>query len=182
MRFIWIFICCGMVGCHASDKQKEYSDFINDPANRIVQKIKLNEVEMTMKFQPEAYRAFARKDTLKEEVAGAAKDSLYYFNVRIDKVDGEKPAKEKLLYLDFDMQKDFLMATGADSIPPLICQKIENGKGGSYEYMLVFENPKEQQDFTVVYNDKIFGIGTIAFVYKNEDIRRIPVIKNKDQE
>jgi hypothetical protein len=67
-----------------------------------------------------------------------------------------------------------------DSVPAAICQKIENGKGGSYEYLLAFDKVKSNrsnEDFTIIYNDKIFGMGSVAFVYKQNDIKNIPALK-----
>lgn len=157
--------------------------YINNPNNKITQRIKLNDIQVSMKWQPETYRriVYARGKYDKDSPVGD--DGLYYFNAKFDKEKGEKPPKEKILYLDFDMQQDFVLLNGKDSIAPVFCQKIENGIGGSYEYILAFEKPANAiGDFSVIYNDKIFGIGTVAFVYKNEDIMKIPILKSKDQE
>jgi hypothetical protein len=64
---------------------------------------------------------------------------------------------------------------------PSICQKIENGIPGSYEYMLAFDKTgidDRNDNFSVVYTDKIFGIGAVAFVYDQHDIKRIPKLKS----
>jgi hypothetical protein len=48
--------------------------------------------------------------------------------------------------------------------------------------MLVFEKQEEEltKDFAVVYNDKVFGTGTLAFVYNQEDISKIPKLKSEE--
>jgi len=46
--------------------------------------------------------------------------------------------------------------------------------------MLAFEKPPAWVDgngFAVIYNDKIFGIGTIAFVYNSDEIKKVPKLK-----
>lgn len=80
------------------------------------------------------------------------------------------------------MQNDFVMLINGDSVIPVICQKIENGKSGSYEYLMAFEKEnlqKKEDDFTVFYHDKIFGMGTIAFVYDQNDIKNTVLKKLK---
>jgi hypothetical protein len=98
-------------------------------------------------------------------------NGMYYFNVSFDHQTSEDLPKEKKLYLDFDMQNDFRMLMGADSILPLYCERIVNGKRGSYEYILAFEK-KDRRDFQVLYHDKMFGIGIVGFAYKQTDLTK----------
>lgn len=174
MKKGWIIgLVCVVVACNVKTAEQRYVDYINDPDNKIIQKIKIGEVQATMKLMPADYHGMINKQANR----GQDDEGLYYFNAKFDKTVGEKPSKEKILYLDFDMNNDFVMLCGRDSVAPAICQKIENGISGSYEYMLAFEKPKDvrgKKDFTVFYNDKIFGIGTVAFVYSQDDIKRIP--------
>ena len=111
------------------------------------------------------------------------KDEMFcHFDVKFNKEGTEKPTKEKLLYLNFDMQNDFvLLVNDRDSIAPSICQKIENGTPGSYEYVVVFEKGTDEwKNFTLFYHDKIFSIGTVSFVYSEKDILKIPGINEKE--
>ena len=176
----WVLIIFLVTGCKAKTSESGYVDYINDPDNKIMQQIKIGEVKASMKWMPAEYRWLMNK-RMGREADTAVQDGLYYFDAKFEKTTGEKPAKDKLLYLDFDMQKDFVLLMGKDSIMPGICQKIENGVSGSYEYMLAFETGKKENgnDFTVIYNDKIFGIGTIAFVYNQDDLKKIPKLKVK---
>ena len=163
-------------GCsQKSDKQK-FIDYINDPDNKITQQIKIGEVQTTVKWLSPDFQRLKNGGQGMDSVA-TTNEGFYYFDVKFDKVKGDKPAKEKLLYLDFDMQNDFMLLQRKDSILPAICQKIENGVPGSYQYMLVFEkkdNGSDDHDFALIYKDKIFATGVLAFVYKQKDIRKIP--------
>jgi hypothetical protein len=130
----------------------------NDPENSLVQSIKIGEVKATAKPVSPTHEDYC------------------YFNVRFEKATGARPAGEKVMYLNFDMQQDFTLVCAGDSISPAICQKIENGLSGSYEYMLAFDNSHrtmDKNDFTLLYKDKVFGIGVLAFVYRQKDIRKI---------
>lgn len=180
----WMLVIVLIAGCKTKISEKGYADYINDPENKITQKIKIGEVQASMKWIPQEY--YRRMNRKNEQFADSVEQNgLYYFDAKFEKTAGEKPVKEKLLYLNFDMQNDFVLLLGKDSIAPAICQKIENGIPGSYQYMLAFESQGKEignNDFTVIYNDKIFGIGTVAFVYNQDDIKKIPKLKSKDSE
>ncbi|MBO9573310.1 MAG: hypothetical protein J7497_14050 [Chitinophagaceae bacterium] len=102
---------------------------------------------------------------------------IVYFNVRLYSNQSRNISKEKIGYLDFDIQNDFSLVCGKDSISPGICQRIQNGVSTSYEYIIGFNNEYNTingKDFTLAYSDKIFGIGSVAFVYNQKDILKIP--------
>ncbi len=161
-----------MAACQLSNSRQQYISYINDPEHKITQKIKVGDVQATIKWLPPDYRKLITLDSGTYE----ASDGFHYFDIRFDKVIGDKPSKEKILYLDFDMHNDFVMLQGADSVGPIFCQRIENGTPGSYQYMLAFEKRHAgmEEGFSVLYRDKIFGIGAIVFVYNKEDIKKIP--------
>lgn len=166
------------IGCrHKTDKQ-QYIDYVNNPKYKITQQIKIGEVVATVKLLPAEYRRLKNK-FIDKDSEESNNDHYYFFDVRFDNTKNDKLSKEKLMYMDFDIQNDFVLLGGRDSIMPAICQKIENGSAGSNQYMLVFEkkNQPVQQDLAVIYKDKIFGIGTLAFIYKQNDIQRIPKLK-----
>jgi len=174
LKIIWLGILLAIAGCNHKTPRQKFAELVNDPGNKITQKITVGNVTATIKWMPAGYRRMI--DSLTEE-----NDEYNYFNVKFEKIEENKPSKEKIMYLDFDMQKDFVLAIERDSILPAICQRIQNGHSGSFEYMLAFEKQKKNndEDFTVVYKDKIFGIGTIAFGYKMEDIKKIPTLAAK---
>jgi hypothetical protein len=164
--------------CKHKDPEERLKDFVEDPANKITQKITIGDVGIVTKFLPASYRTLMNNS---KDSAGENGQNFYYFDVKFNKKMGEKPAKEKLLYLNFDMQNDFvLLVNDRDSIMPAICQKIENGIADSFEYMVVFEKGREEwKNFTLFYNDKIFSIGTVSFVYSEKDILNIPGLKRE---
>lgn len=178
VKEILVAVILFVSACKHKDPEERLKDFVEDPVNKITQKITIGDVGIVTKFLPASYRLLMNS---RNDLAGEDGQKFYYFDVQLNKTMGEKPAKEKLLYLNFDMQNDFvLLVNDRDSILPAICQKIENGIAGSYEYMIAFESGEEEwKNFTLFYNDKIFGIGTVAFVYNEKDILRIPGIKEK---
>ena len=181
-RGIGFLLTVLVVGCAHRSPQQKLVEFINNPENKIVQSMQISGVKVTSKWLPYQYR---QSSIANGQLAKGAQpdnslphDDYTYFNVRFEKKFTEKPATEKVMYLDFDMQNDFTLLCSGDSLAPVICQKIENGVAGSYEYMLAFDNNNkcsDKNDFTLFYKDKIFGLGVIAFVYSQKDIRKIPV-------
>lgn len=181
------FICCFVstlliISCTNRSPQQRLAAFINNPENKIVQHIQVGDVKAIAKWLPYQYRntqpanETPAPDNPLPEVQ-VPNETYCYFNVRFEKNTVEKPANEKLLYLNFDMQNDFTLYCAGDSLSPVICQKIENGISGSYEYIVAFQNSNnrlKKNDFTLYYKDKIFGMGVIAFVYGQKDILKIP--------
>lgn len=160
-----------IIGCTHRSPQQRLAGFINDPENRIMQSLQIGEVKATAKWLPYAYRNTATKNN-----SIPAHEDYCYFNVRFERTAIDKPTHEKRMYLDFDMQNDFTLLCAGDSIAAGICQKIENGRQGSYEYLLAFDNSSkamDKNDFTLLYKDKVFGIGVLAFVYRQKDLRKI---------
>jgi hypothetical protein len=168
-----------IAGCKELPIEQQLKVFMEDPDNKIKQSITIGDVGIVTKFLPASYRSLMSKNNA---IPDSKVDPFYYFNVKFNKKPGDKPEKEKLMYLNFDMQNDFvLLVNNRDSIAPAICQKIENGIAGCYEYMVVFEKGKDEwKDFTLVYHDKMFSIGTVSFVFNEKDILKIPGIKEKE--
>lgn len=164
-KTIHLFLPLLITGCTNKSAQQKLVDFINDPDNKITQTIQIGDTKVIAKLLPYEYRNLNR--------GGMEEDHYTYFNIKL-KGNKEKPVKDKLLYLDFDMQNDFILLSGRDSIAAAICQRIENGRSGSYEYMLAFDNERSNTGYTLFYKDKIFGIGTVAFIYAQKDILKIP--------
>ena len=173
-----IVVLVVLSACSAKSYEEQLKSYVDDPGNKITQTITVGDVQMVTKYLPSYYRELAGNN----KNASGDQDGYCYFDVKLNTKKPEKPAKEKLLYLDFDMQKDFaLLVNGHDSIAPAICQKIENGIAGCYEYDVAFEKSKNEEwkEFTLVYNDKIFSIGSVSFVFGNNELKKIPKLKEK---
>jgi hypothetical protein len=173
MKLIRIGIFLVIAGCSHKTRQQSFVDFINNPENKITQKIKVGNVTAILKWQPPEYLKMMDSTTVKTD---SSSNQFYYFDAKFEKPGNDKLSKEKIMYLDFDIEKDFTLINGRDSIPASICQRIQNGQADNYEYLLAFEK-RDNNDFTVAYNDKIFGIGTVAFVYRQADIQKLPMLK-----
>ncbi len=167
------------LGCARPAGPEAVKNFVEDTHNKVRQRIKTGDITVTATLvTPEYNKAI----NVKRKDVQQPGDDQTTFNIRIEKPDMKPLAHGKMLYATFDMQQDFSILSGADTLRPLICQKIENGLNGSYEYMLAFEKRPYAPGFTLLYEDKLFGTGITAFVYNEADVTKIPAIKiKKDQ-
>lgn len=152
---LWVCLLAVLcVACSAPVESKEA--FYH---KRGLQYIKVGDTELT-----------SRK--LEMDSAGT-NDAYIYFDVTINRLGDDALSKEKTLYVDFDMKQDFGAAIGKDSLAPVSCDRIMNGKTGCYEYIVAFEKRPALQasGITLVYDDKIFGVGRVAFAYQANDLK-----------
>lgn len=174
-RMTWLFFLLIVSGCRQEPYRDKLIKYLNDPKNKITQQIKIGETTATVRWLSDEERKL-KKDTATDT------DGYRYFKVVLEKPADGKFDKEKIMYLNFDIQNDFVLVEKGDSLMPTICQRIENGRAGSYEYLVVFSKSRPEEhdeEFTLIYKDKIFSTGVLAFVYKKEDIKKIPKQKIK---
>jgi hypothetical protein len=157
MRFMFLFSMLIAIGCGKGSTKR-----LEDLKKEWIQTIKVGDVWLTTRVLPKVNNT-------------ASENHLIYFNVKIEKVTESLPEKEKLLYLNFDMQKDFTLLIGHDSISSVFCQRIENGIRGSYEYVVAFEEGSKNlsDTYSLIYNDQIFGIGTVEFLYHSKELKKL---------
>lgn len=170
MKYAWLLVFLWLVGCKQKTEQQQLVDAINNPDNKIIQRIKAGNMMVTAKWVPQQYRNL---QAMASAIDSSPRDNFYYFNLRFDQLNKETLDASKMSYLNFDLQKDFTLTVGKDSLQPAICQKIERGTSSSYEYLMAFENKLlNNQDFTLVYKDSVFGIGALAFYFNMNEIQK----------
>ncbi len=103
--------------------------------------------------------------------AEALNDKQVYFNVLLEK-NQYKPDEKTLTYLNFEIQQDFMLVENGDTIPAIIAHRVNNGKEGSFEYMVAFDgiDLMTTGNLDIIYSDKIFGIGIQHFEFKKKDL------------
>lgn len=174
-KIIKYILLIAIVSCSRKSEHQRLADFINDPENKLTQSIRVGDVQIIARCLPYAYKNLSNitnDDTIQN-------DGYCYFDIKFIKENLNNLANEKLQYLNFDMQNDFSLLLGNDSLSPGICQKIENGRSDNFQYIVAFEKPLENMgvnDYTLFYQDKIFGTGMIAFVFKQANMSKIPIL------
>lgn len=155
---VFILLICSMSACVSEQKK----DLLLLPKDAYTRHLKVGEMQITVKKMPVANLS---KDNMQTNGQGSAEEYTY-FDIRIEKSSEQKLSKEQTLYSLFEIQNDFTLTAKGDSLRSVFCQRIENGLPGSYEYMVAFEKPLQTNNHsTLIYQDKIFGLGTVAFEY-----------------
>ncbi|WP_121356783.1 hypothetical protein [Flavisolibacter nicotianae] len=107
---------------------------------------------------------------------GALQNKYLYFNLQLERSDFE-PDKKTTDYLDFGIEKDFRMASGADTLAPVLVHRLANGRRDVYDYIVAFENNNamnnEDDKVAIIYDDKLFGLGQQIFSFQKKDILMI---------
>jgi hypothetical protein len=177
---------------------KEYFEWLNDPANRLVQERKVNGYKLTMKFLPAEYLAY--KDMKDEGLGMDAKDSIlslyeknltFLLTVGPDEESGNKAdvmmsdigSKEeytdRVMAMNFVMEDMITLQAGDEKIRPVL-SNMENtyGLGKSRSLMIVFApaNKPSGPAYDLAYADELFGTGILHFVFDTERINNIPGI------
>ncbi|MDP1623159.1 MAG: hypothetical protein Q8M08_12560 [Bacteroidales bacterium] len=112
---------------------------------------------------------------------------LRYFDLRISRKDGEdlvealKAGKKDMTevgnYFAGDMQYDFILTAGNDTLPCLLFHSEAAGGATRVKtFLLAFDTlyTHARHDLCLVYTDRILGCGNISFTVKNVNLNRIP--------
>ncbi len=164
-----------MISCKQKTGRVKFVEFMNDTSNNILQKQTANGVEIIAKYLPVEFQ----KNIPGENESQSRTDNSENISltVKINKA-GFKKDKATSLYLNFDIQNDFQLHVDHKFLVPAICQKIENGIQDNYEYIIVFETAALEnsliKEAELIYSDKIFGIGQRKFIFKKNDILKLP--------
>ena len=115
---------------------------------------------------------------------------MTYFNFKIEVINGsgellkyklESPSQYegRVKYISFEMQKDIYLVQGKDTLLPGLFQFERIFEVAPYStVMFSFDNKKfnRNNEFTIVYNDKLFEKGFVKFNYKNKQLINVPNI------
>jgi hypothetical protein len=117
-------------------------------------------------------------------------NQMTYFKFRIEALGGngellkynlQSPQQYdyRVKYTSFDMQNDVYLVQGKDTLKPGLFQFERIFEAAPYgTAMFAFDNTlfNKNNEFTVVYNDKLFDKGFIKFNYKNKQLINLPNI------
>lgn len=115
---------------------------------------------------------------------------MTYFNFKIEvingsgellkyKLDSPSQYEARVKYMSFEMQKDIYLIQGKDTLLPGLFQFERIFEVAPYStVMFSFDNKKfnRNNEFTIVFNDKLFEKGFVKFNYKNKQLINVPNI------
>jgi hypothetical protein len=130
-----------------------------------------NGVQVNAKF---LYRHGGKVGQVRFSSASADSEaSQLFFDVQFERP-GFEPDKKTLNYLDFQIENDFSLANTGDTLSPTLVHRVANGRKDVFEYVVAFEKDsrwtQSNPGVSIIYQDKVFGLGQQVFMFRKEDI------------
>jgi hypothetical protein len=189
-----ITFCALLDGCAKKEISiSEYIHYVEDPSNGLKVQKAMGKIIFSAQFKPNEYVAVketkARYNSINEieknvkELKGS-----YYITFSIASSNnktvpieqsGTKEFDPRLLYCNSQMQNDFLLVDGKDTLPCSMYHFERNfGIAPFNNFLLGFDQKKSKcDDLTLIYFDKLFNCGFLKFRVNKSDIISIPKIK-----
>lgn len=198
-RFLFILPLFGILfsACiHRELGPAEYMSWVKNGGNGLRVTKEVGKHTFVLQYKPCEYEALLHaKSTAitQQELTAAVKPlkQMQYFTFCIQSSDKKDPAgsvaideadyNQRLNYLMFDMQQDFSLIDGADTLPCVFYHYERNyNLSADNNILLGFEMPardKSLHDKTVIYDDHLLDSGPVLLTVKAKNIESIPSLK-----
>ncbi|MFT5790939.1 MAG: hypothetical protein ACI9LI_000268 [Saprospiraceae bacterium] len=195
--FLLVLMICGCSKSPQSLKPKNYINWLRKPENGLNKTKTINDLAFTMCYRTNEdvvvlnnKREEITKQLLEQELNDLgnelqyatfkiARDNSNQSVLQVGNVSGDVYTK-RIAYMSFDMQNDFYLIEGNDTLDCQLFHFVRNYELAPYvEFSLGFENSKNKiiQDKTFVYEDKLFNTGILKFTIDSKDIKQIPSVQ-----
>lgn len=193
----WIIVSILFLGCsgkiqHVSEK--ELKAYVTDPRNGLLKSTVTGGTVIEVIYRP--------RDLIIAQNAGTGMvlwmeeerklDSLDYFVLRLSRNGGEIQSalasdavkfNRAIAYLSGGIQNDIYLLSGSVTFAPEQVIFVPTfGSAGATSVMLVFRSSLSARsgDFSIVFEDAVFGTGSNEFVFSSDRIRSVPRLKRLD--
>ncbi len=181
-----------------SNTQKElpieqFVKWVGDKENDLSKIKEISEMNYHLSYMPKeclTYMELKNTEFTKEQFDETKKhyEGMTYFNFRIELKGGQgellkynlsspQQYNARINYMAFEMQKDIFLVQGKDTLPPGLFHFERIYEVAPFAtVMLAFDNKKfdPNNEFTVVYNDRLFNKGYIKYNYKQKQLIDLP--------
>lgn len=174
---------------------QEFLSWCGDKNNKLYKSKDIADLRFSLSYLPASSMAFLELrtesyDFQKFKEACIHYSDMTYFNFRLEIIDGtgellkyklQSPAQYdgRVKYMSFEMQKDIYLVQGTDTLLPGLFHFERAFEVVPYSTVMVaFDNKKfnKSNEFTIIYNDKLFEKGFVKFNYKNKQLINLPNI------
>ncbi len=181
-----------------ADKEMPLPEFVTwvaDKENELVKTKEIKDIIFNTAYMPGevmAYMELKNKEYSQSQFKEISEhySAMSYFNFRIELKEGSGEVlkynlssagqyNERLNYMAFNMQKDIYLVQNSDTLYPGLFHYERIFEVAPYATaMLAFDNEKFKKDeeFTIVYNDRLFNKGLIKFNYRPKQLIDLPNI------
>jgi hypothetical protein len=182
---------------HSAEKLTvgEFVAWCGDENNKLTKIKTISDIRFNLTYLPAETMAYLELrtedyDLAKFQRATKNYSEMTYFNFKMEVINGtgellkyklQSPSQYdgRVKYTAFEMQNDFCLIQGKDTLLPGLYQFERIFEVGPYaNMMLAFDNKKfnKNDEFTIVYNDRLFEKGFVKFNYKNKQLINLPNI------
>lgn len=174
---------------------RDYMAWVKDESNGLHVSKQVGQHTFELQYKPYAFEALLHQHgaaVTKAELNKAIESlgGLQYFTLTIRSEDKKDPAgsvstdeadyNQRLNYLMFDMQQDFSLIDGSDTLPCVFYHYERNfNLSPENNILLGFGLPKKNitNDKTLFYNDQLLNTGPVLLTVKAADIAAVPSLK-----
>lgn len=189
----FIFILFILVSCSSKKLEKtELIKWVENTENGLVKEKEIDAIKFRLQYQPPIVSALKGDPNINSENLKAKLDEYSdyeYFVLRIQGKNGQEPLEinnssetelsQRIIYLSFEAQKDFMLITDSDTLPCVMYHFERNYNSVNYDsFILTFPKTKSASDNIIIsYNDHVWGMGKVNFEFDRKVITSIPELK-----
>lgn len=199
-------LCTVLLSCSKQQVNSvaEYSKWINNPDNGLIVTRKINGLKISVKYLPSDYLVYkemqddngAIKNQL-ESLKNEYENSITFLmtispdedkgnknDIMFDGITNYKEYSERLLSLNFEIDKNITLKTGNIELKPVL-SALENTYGLSKGRNIVFafaptkiekQEIENSAEFDFMYSDDLFQMGLMHFNFTKKDLKNLPLI------
>ena len=195
-KLFFLLLASLLLGCSPEQLSKEeYVQWVRDESNGLKSTKVVDGVSFSAQYEPLAFQMLRSNladdaDTVSSAPDEVEKSTIYQFSYTIKCPDGEDPARytssdeadyqQRLNYLLSDMQMDFLLIVGRDTIPCAYYHFERNyHTSPEHHIQLSFATQRSYPDKDLIlrFDDKLFGFGPIQHTISSQSVSKIPSLK-----
>lgn len=172
--FITALIAAVLGSCAGSGENESTRKAIETPTRKIVS---AKDIQWSAQYLPVQFHV--QRAEKSGQLTDAQRDSVaneyypfYYFRVNIAGKP-QQPTREVLKYMSYDMQQDFFMTFGNDTVAAMFSQAVATGDPVNHEFMLAFPriDTAAPVPVSIVFNDQVFGTGRTKCIFNSIDLK-----------
>lgn len=193
-RYIFLFcIAAGFAGC--SDWKatpEQYLEWLGENRSDFIIRSEFMDYRMDAQYYPPKF--YEAKSLLKGNETDSFQylDSFYTFKIKLTNREGTQPILRagnvgrteymtRLSYLDFHAKDDLELITGLDTLPCISYHFERTYDMVPYNAIsIAFKKAKTEKkadNVRLVFNEKVFGIGNVNFIFPSETFNKANNVK-----
>ncbi len=170
----------------------EYIKWVENEGNGLNVSKRYGNYNIMAQYKPIPYQALRQskiakpsKNKFKNQLKEL--EGLDYFNLVIslntntgdvlkEQIESEQDYYNRIKYFSFDIQKDLSLTDGSGKTKPCVFSHFERNYGlaSSITILMAFEADNQETDKTILYKDKVLGLGTVKLLISKSAIEQIP--------